>query len=110
MQDKVKEFDSDWRLFGVSSMHWRLSSDLKMKKKILCDEKPIFHDHFVQLRRGVNKDAATSTITCPSRSIEGFGLSPGVTKEQRLKLEGLMKTAFSKFEGDLSSQRVFPPH
>ena len=68
MQDEVKEFDSDWRLFGVSSMHWRLSSDLKMKKKILRDEKHIFHDHFVQVRKGVNKDAATLTITCPSSS------------------------------------------
>merc|ERR1712176_405013 len=40
-------------------------------------------------------------------SIEGFGLSPGITKEQRLEMEGLMKTAFSKFEGDLSGE-YFP--
>merc|ERR1719285_1022283 len=32
----------------------------------------------------------------------GFGLSPGITKEQRLEVEKLMKTAFGKLEGDLS--------
>jgi len=36
------------------------------------------------------------------RSIDGFGLSPGITKEQRLEMEGLMKSAFTKLEGDLS--------
>merc|ERR1711872_759493 len=36
------------------------------------------------------------------RSIDGFGLSPGITKEQRLGVENLMKSAFKKLEGDLS--------
>merc|ERR1712200_44238 len=36
------------------------------------------------------------------RSIEGFGLSPGITKEQRLEQEKLMKSAFAKLEADLS--------
>ena len=36
------------------------------------------------------------------RSIDGFGLSPGITKEQRLEVEGLMKKAFAKMTGDLS--------
>merc|ERR1712184_3254 len=45
-----------------------------------------------------------STRIRVGRSIEGFGLSPGITKEQRLEMEGLMKTAFSKFEGDLSGE------
>merc|ERR1711887_450303 len=36
------------------------------------------------------------------RSIDGFGLSPGITKEQRLGVESLMKTAFKKMPGDLS--------
>jgi len=35
------------------------------------------------------------------RSIEGFGLSPGITKQQRLDMEGLMKSAFSKLGDDL---------
>merc|ERR1712038_1348176 len=36
------------------------------------------------------------------RSIDGFGLSPGITKEQRLAVESLMKGAFAKFAGDLA--------
>ena len=36
------------------------------------------------------------------RSIEGFGLSPGITKEQRLGVEKLMINAFAKLEGDLA--------
>ena len=36
------------------------------------------------------------------RSIEGFGLSPGITKEQRLAVEKLMINAFAKLEGDLA--------
>merc|ERR1712233_276237 len=32
------------------------------------------------------------------RSIEGFGLSPGITKEQRLEQEKLMINAFAKLE------------
>jgi len=48
-----------------------------------------------------------STRIRVGRSIEGFGLSPGITKEQRLEMEGLMKTAFGKFEGDLSGE-YFP--
>jgi len=36
------------------------------------------------------------------RSIQGFGLSPGITKEQRVGVENLMKNAFPKFAGDLA--------
>merc|ERR1711863_226630 len=36
------------------------------------------------------------------RSIDGFGLSPGITKEQRLGVESLMKSACQKFTGDLA--------
>merc|ERR1712012_670554 len=36
------------------------------------------------------------------RSIQGFGLSPGITKQQRIDVEALMKNAFAKVEGDLS--------
>merc|ERR1712123_407005 len=35
------------------------------------------------------------------------GLSPGITKEQRLEMEGLMKNAFAKLEDDLSGD-YFP--
>merc|ERR1712106_1283682 len=36
------------------------------------------------------------------RSIDGFGLSPGITREQRFGVENLMKHAFKKMPGDLS--------
>merc|ERR1712099_117022 len=35
-------------------------------------------------------------------SIDGFGLSPGITKEQRLGVEKLMKNATATFTGDLA--------
>ena len=43
-----------------------------------------------------------STRIRVGRNIDGFGLSPGITKEQRLEMEGLMKIAFGKLEGDLA--------
>merc|ERR1719431_741638 len=33
---------------------------------------------------------------------EGFGLSPGITKGQRIDVENLMKTAFANLTGDLA--------
>merc|ERR1711862_938191 len=36
------------------------------------------------------------------RSIDGFGLSPGITKEQRVGVENLMKKAFANLKGDLA--------
>merc|ERR1719150_1125465 len=41
------------------------------------------------------------------RSIDGFGLSPGITKEQRLGVENLMKNATATFTGDLAG-KYFP--
>merc|ERR1711897_108024 len=38
------------------------------------------------------------------RSIDGFGLSPGITKEQRLGVEKLMKSATGTFSGDLAGK------
>merc|ERR1711997_777341 len=43
-----------------------------------------------------------STRIRVGRSIEGFGLSPGITKEQRLGVEKLMINAFAKLKGELS--------
>merc|ERR1712012_712108 len=36
------------------------------------------------------------------RSIDGFGLSPGITKQQRIDIEKLMSSALSKLTGDLA--------
>jgi len=41
------------------------------------------------------------------RSVDGFGLSPGITKEQRLEVEGLVKKAFANLKEDLSGE-YFP--
>jgi len=43
-----------------------------------------------------------STRIRVGRNIDGFGLSPGITKQQRLDVENLMKTAFSNLKGDLA--------
>ena len=43
-----------------------------------------------------------STRIRVGRSIDGFGLSPGITKQQRVDVESLMKSALSKLTGDLA--------
>merc|ERR1711970_1559773 len=43
-----------------------------------------------------------STRIRVGRSIDGFGLSPGITKEQRVGVEKLMKKAFANLTGDLA--------
>jgi len=48
-----------------------------------------------------------STRIRVGRSIDGFGLSPGITRSQRLEVETLMKSAFAKLSGDLSG-KYFP--
>merc|ERR1712158_190623 len=45
-----------------------------------------------------------STRIRVGRSIDGFGLSPGITKEQRIGVEKLMKNATATFSGDLSGK------
>jgi len=43
-----------------------------------------------------------STRIRVGRNIDGFGLSPGITKDQRMNVENLMKKAFANLEGDLA--------
>merc|ERR1712180_497386 len=45
-----------------------------------------------------------STRIRVGRGIDGFGLSPGITKEQRLEVETLMKSAFAKLTGELAGK------
>merc|ERR1712035_51749 len=45
-----------------------------------------------------------STRIRVGRNIDGFGLSPGITKDQRLGVENLMKSATSTFSGDLAGK------
>merc|ERR1712077_171142 len=48
-----------------------------------------------------------STRIRVGRSIDGFGLSPGITKDQRVGVENLMKKAFANLTGDLAGS-YFP--
>merc|ERR1712168_1440724 len=58
---------------------------------------------FNKINGNINDDVPVkSTRIRVGRSIAGFGLSPGITKKQRLEMEGLMKSAFAKLEDDLS--------
>jgi len=43
-----------------------------------------------------------STRIRVGRNIDGFGLSPGITKDQRIGVESLMKKAFANLTGDLA--------
>merc|ERR1712186_249863 len=43
-----------------------------------------------------------STRIRVGRNIDGFGLSPGITKQQRIDIEKLMSSALSKLTGDLA--------
>merc|ERR1712240_582953 len=48
-----------------------------------------------------------STRIRVGRNIDGFGLSPGITKQQRIDVENLMKKAFANLKGDLAGS-YFP--
>merc|ERR1719431_695634 len=67
-----------------SAMH---TSDMD-PSKIFGNVAPDVPVHSVRIRVG--------------RSIDGFGLSPGITKQQRKDVEALMKKAFSNLKGDLA--------
>merc|ERR1712002_1202297 len=45
-----------------------------------------------------------STRIRVGRNIDGFGLSPGITKQQRIDIEKLMSSALSKLSGDLAGK------
>merc|ERR1712142_278104 len=56
-----------------------------------------------KIKGNINPEVPVKSVRIRvGRSIDGFGLSPGITKEQRLGVENLMKSAFKKLEGDLS--------
>merc|ERR1711875_106048 len=86
-KDFAEVFDPLIQEYHGISADAKHTSDMDVTKieGNVADEVPV---HSVRIRVG--------------RSIDGFGLSPGITKEQRLGVENLMKTAFTKLEGDLS--------
>jgi protein-arginine kinase len=56
-----------------------------------------------KIKGNIDEDVPVKSVRIRvGRSIEGFGLSPGITKEQRLDQEKLMVNAFAKLEDDLS--------
>merc|ERR1712123_339843 len=51
----------------------------------------------------INADVPVhSTRIRVGRNVDGFGLSPGITKQQRIDIEKLMSSALSKLTGDLA--------
>merc|ERR1739845_267905 len=70
---------------------------------IKADAKHTSDMDFSKITGNVNPAAPVhSTRIRVGRSIDGFGLSPGITKEQRVGVENLMKKAFANLTGDLA--------
>lgn len=75
---------------------------------IKADAKHTSDMDFSKITGNVNPAAPVhSTRIRVGRSIDGFGLSPGITKEQRLGVESLFSSASKKFEGELAGN-YFP--
>merc|ERR1712241_1240356 len=56
-----------------------------------------------KIRGNVNEDVPVHSCRIRvGRSIDGFGLSPGITKDQRTGVEKLMKNAVKNFPSDLA--------
>jgi len=70
---------------------------------IKADAKHTSDMDFSKITGNVNPKAPVhSTRIRVGRSIDGFGLSPGITKEQRLGVEKLFSSASKKFPGELA--------
>jgi len=55
-----------------------------------------------KIKGTINPDAPVHSVRIRvGRSFNGFGLSPGITREQRLDLESLLGNAFKTLSGDL---------
>merc|ERR1711962_1433072 len=56
-----------------------------------------------KIKGNINSDVPVHSCRIRvGRSIDGFGLSPGITKEQRVGVENLMIKAFANLKGDLA--------
>merc|ERR1711913_69308 len=70
---------------------------------IAADSKHTTDMDVSKIRGTINSEAPVhSTRIRVGRNIDGFGLSPGITKDQRLGVENLMKKAFANLKGDLA--------
>merc|ERR1712050_491180 len=62
-----------------------------------------------KVKGNINSDVPVhSTRIRVGRSIDGFGLSPGITKEQRVGVEQVVSKGFAKMTGDLAG--TYCPH
>merc|ERR1711875_64855 len=86
-KDFAEVFDPLIQEYHGISADAKHTSDMDVTKieGNVADEVPV---HSVRIRVG--------------RSIDGFGLSPGITKEQRIGVEKLMINALGKLTGDLA--------
>mgnify|MGYP002056208308 CR=1 FL=1 len=58
-----------------------------------------------KIKGNVNSDVPVHSCRIRvGRSIDGFGLSPGITKDQRVGVENLMKNAVKSFPADLAGK------
>merc|ERR1719341_516542 len=58
-----------------------------------------------KIKGNVNEDVPVHSCRIRvGRSIDGFGLSPGITKDQRVGVENLMKNAVKSFPADLAGK------
>ena len=70
---------------------------------ISADAKHTSDMDVAKIQGNINPNAPVhSTRIRVGRSIDGFGLSPGITKEQRLGVENLMTKAFANLKDDLA--------
>ena len=55
-----------------------------------------------KIKGNIEPDVPVSALD--ATLIDGFGLSPGITKQQRIDVEALMSNALSKLSGDLAGK------
>jgi hypothetical protein len=73
---------------------------LTLDQKILICFNLILLNKFIQIWLNCANILQTSFRIRVGRSIQGFGLSPGITKEQRIAVEKLAASALSKLTGN----------
>merc|ERR1712051_695194 len=72
---------------------------------ISADAKHTSDMDFEKIKGNIEAGAPVhSTRIRVGRNIDGFGLSPGITKQQRVDVEALMSNALSKLSGDLAGK------
>merc|ERR1712115_634709 len=103
--DKVKDIETKTCGFTIAkaiacavqfdNQHCGISADAKHTSDMSVEK----------ITGNVNPEVpVNSTRIRVGRNIDGFGLSPGITKDQRVQVEKLMSSALSKLTGDLAGK------